>query len=132
MGLDSFKSDSGSGDSDKNSGSNPTNETTNNDTKTKITDLPDKIYRKWNNMSEKERVKPVREHGIQDFKPSVQLDCRWSWEQVIEIECVCGKTIRFNNTGSCSRCNRSYGKRGRTVIKLNEPEDKKIHNNDSN
>ena len=120
-GLESFNTNTDRGGSDDE-----------NNTENEITKIPDKIYRNWNTMSEKERVKAVRQHGIQDYKPSVQLDDRWSWRKIIEIECVCGKTIQFKNTGSCDRCNRTYGERGRTVIKLNESEDRKIHNNASN
>jgi len=81
-------------------------------------------------MSEKERVMAIRENHTPDYKPQVQLDERWSFKKVVEIECVCNNVFHFITAGLCLSCGRSYGNVGRTVVKLSDPEDIKIHDNE--
>lgn len=159
MGLDSFKNDSDNEDSgvsdssdngsdessmaggdekDNETGLDSFNTNTNRGGITQETDSDNqnnKLYgiepHKWNDMSVKERVAKVRDSKIPDYKPEVQLDERWSHAEVIEVECVCGNVFHFVTTGLCFVCGRSYAKRNRTVVKLNDPEGVTIHNNAS-
>jgi len=81
----------------------------------------------WNRMSKKEIVAEIRESKIPDFRPDLQLDERWSYNPVIELECVCGNTFYFATKGLCFECGRSYSREKRTVVKISDPEGVKIH-----
>ena len=159
MGLDDFKQDSSEGNNSSDSGDDSSTDN-NNDSSDSSDDAgglesfktntnrggsgdknnaskdDSKIFgieaHKLSQMSEKERVMAIRENHTPDYKPQVQLDERWTFKNVVEIQCVCGNVFHFVTTGLCLSCGRSYKDVGRTVVKLNEPEDKKIHNNDSN
>lgn len=150
MGLDTFKSDSKNQDDSDTDKDNPDNESDEgglesfkshtdrggNTNKTDSENDSDKVLgvepRKWNSMSVKERVAEVRDSKIPDFRPEVQLDERWSHGEVVELDCVCNNIFHFMHTGICMNCGRTYSKKGRTVIKLSDPDDTVIHDNESN
>jgi len=115
-GLESFKSTASRG-------SNNTNTQTDKEESPSFGIEPEK----WNSMSKKEIVAEVRDSKIPDFRPEIQLDDRWEYKEVVEIKCVCGNTFYFTTKGLCFECGRSYGKEGRTVVKINDPEGEIIH-----
>ena len=118
-GLESFNTNDDRGGSTQNNGSdNQSNE---------VFGIP---ASKWANMTKKERIADVRNRKIPDFKPEAQLDERWSYVQMIAVNCVCGETITFKTSGVCNECGRGYARRNRTVIKQSDPEGVIIHNND--
>lgn len=95
--------------------------------------LTDKISsQKWNSMDTVERVKYVRENFIPDYRPSIHIDDRWSWGNVVEVTCVCENVFTFDSQGMCLGCGRVYkvhGPLSRRVIELvYEPEDTKETN----
>jgi len=108
-GLDSFKTTPTRGGS--------TNENDVDDSDNKILGIP-----AWKlvNMSKKERIEAIRDSKIPDFKPDANLDSRWQYNRVTEIQCVCGRTFTFSNKGECSKCERAYRDVGRTVVKVEE------------
>lgn len=75
----------------------------------------------WNAMSEEERVKKVRRRDIPDFRPEVHTDDRWSYNEAIEVKCVCDETFTFTDTGMCLSCGRTYEMDGRIVRLVDEP-----------
>jgi len=115
-GLESFKSTASRG-------SNNTNTQTDEEESPPFGIEPEK----WNSMSKKEIVAEVRDSKIPDFRPEIQLDDRWEYKEVVEIQCVCGNTFYFTTKGLCFECGRSYGKEERTVVKINDPEGEIIH-----
>ena len=119
-GLESFKSPASRG-------SNNTNTQTDEEESPPFGIEP----KKWNSMSKKEIVAEIRDSKIPDFRPEIQLDDRWKYKEVIEIQCVCGNTFYFTTKGLCFECGRSYGKEGRTVVKINDPEGEIIHDSKS-
>lgn len=75
---------------------------------------------RWNEMSQAERIRHVRANYIEDYYPHKQPDGRWSYERMVEVECVCGEVFTFQTEGMCFSCGRVYKDAGRTVIKVNE------------
>lgn len=77
---------------------------------------------RWNELDKDDRIQHVRQHYIEDYHPEYQPDDRWSYERIVEVECVCDNTFTFQTSGVCLNCGRSYKDAGRTVVKLNEVE----------
>ena len=82
------------------------------------------------NMSKKERIEAIRDSEIPDFKPEANLDPRWEYNEVIEIQCVCNNIFTFRNTETCDECGRKYKDEGRTVRKVREVQDNIDSDND--
>lgn len=106
-GLDSFKSDSSVEDEEEE----------------RAPWIEDIGPQKWRSMSVEERVEFVRENYKEDYYPNFKLDDRWEFNEVIEIDCVCGNSFTFMSKGVCMECGREYKQAERTVVKISEPKE---------
>lgn len=142
MGLDDFRTDSEDDDSNEESKEDEEEETTSEETsglesfRTNNTDggnngetqednSDNKILgidpRKYDEMDKEQRIKAVRNNGFPDYRPDYNPDDRWSYNKVVEVNCVCGNEFTFLTKGLCFECGREYQKVMRTVKLTKDP-----------
>lgn len=104
MGLDNFSTDDKS-DSDSDL----------NDEEPKPPWIEDFSSYEWRMKSATEKAKYIREHYMDDYRPDLNVEDGWSYEEAVFIDCVCGNEFKFVDVGGCGECQRVYRDVGRTV-----------------
>jgi hypothetical protein len=73
-------------------------------------------------MSKNGEVQHIRENYFPDYYPECQQSDEWSYNEVIELNCICENVFTFTTRGVCLECGRAYKRQGRTVKQISGPE----------